>query len=329
MKITISTLTFLFVFAGQVFSQKKGSFTKAITYNAQTRYLVCNVPLNYTSTTPHRLVIGLHGCGGNAIGFRNELKFLSDSLQAIVVCPAGLPGNSGYMGPPDMGIIKTAIDTTALIYNIDTAEVFLLGFSCNGFAALHDAMFKTNYKYKGVISWHAAIDTSEIDQTNFNFNTTTKTCLCTGSGDLNFHPTNVILRDTLSVHTATFLFVDVPNVAHTTNFPTFKNETMKCFRFMTHVVSSTLQATAINEDTKHEFGGLIYPNPSENKMTIDLKSNFDCTLTIVDSRGILVETLKLHPAINEFSVETLPAGLYFFKITGQSGDSVITKIVKQ
>lgn len=104
---------------------------------------------------------------------------------------------------------------------------------------------------------------------------------------------------------------------------------MKCFRFMTHVVSSTLQATSIKEDGKREIGGLIYPNPSENKITIDLKSNFDCMLSIIDSQGLLVATFELQPALNEFSVEAFPAGLYFFKITSQSGNSYITKIFKQ
>lgn len=328
MKIKIFTLILLTIFfRGQ--SQQKGSFTKTITFNSQMRYLVCNVPLNYTNDTTYRLVVGMHGCGGNAIGFRNQLKFLSDSLHAIVVCPVGLTANSGYMGPPDMGIIKTAIDSTCAIYNIDTSEVFLLGFSCNGFAALHDAMFKTNYNYKGVISWHAAIDTSEITTANFNYNTTTKACICTGTADNNYYPTNVILKDTLSVHTATFLFISVPGVGHTTNFPAFTNETMKCFRFMTNVVTPTLQTTGFSQESSRDFGGQIYPNPAGEKITISLKSTFNCVLQVWDSKGEVILTSVLNPFMNEISINDLIPGLYLFKITSPAGDNIFIRIVKE
>jgi len=331
MKSKIFAVIIFITLLNPAIAQQTGAFQKYIQFNGQSRLLSYYIPPNYQSDTTYRLVVGLHGCGGNAVGFRNQLKFLADSIHALVVCPVGLVGNSGYMGPPDMGIIGAAIDSTRALYSVDTSEVFLLGFSCNAYATLLDGMFSVNFKYKGIISWHAALDSTDFLQGVFDYTPATKICLCTGTADSYYHDLNVQLKDSLAAHTSNFLFTDVPGLGHTTSFPAFKEETMKCFRFMTTVVTpppSTVTTAGFSENNTTTPGGQVFPNPAGSKVYVKLNSKTDCKLQVLNTLGDVLLERVLQSGLNEIPFEGMPAGLYLFKMSDSTGSATV-RIIKE
>jgi polyhydroxybutyrate depolymerase len=122
--------------------------TKTLQHDGLTRQYKEYVPSSYTGSQGVPLVICLHGLGDNMTNFSGiGMHLLADSAQFItlypqaVSSPFGTAWNSGagYYGivlndnVDDVGFISALIDSTAAIYNIDPAKVYVCGFSMGGF----------------------------------------------------------------------------------------------------------------------------------------------------------------------------------------------------
>jgi hypothetical protein len=60
---------------------------------------------------------------------------------------------------------------------------------------------------------------------------------------------------------------------------------------------------------------LIYPNPSENKINLDLPHHFTAgQYEIIDARGLRVGFIPLLPGKNSVNVSDLNAGMYLLNL---------------
>lgn len=147
----------LFLFANSnLKSQATGSFDVQIQFNGESRTFSYYVPPDYDSTKKSNLMVCLHGLGDNSVNFRNALI---NSLQwntfipnTIFVCPdGGSDANKDFYSPTgDEAIIPTTIHYTDSLYNIDTTQIILEGFSLGGRSALKYSLDHPG-KFKGLL----------------------------------------------------------------------------------------------------------------------------------------------------------------------------------
>lgn len=162
----------------QAIGQQTGSFDTTITFNGSARTLSNFVPANYNPLLPARLIVGLHGLGDNSASYRgsllNSLSFETAFPNTILVCPdGGDDQNSDFYVPAgDEQIIMEAIAYAKSLYNIDTSNVILQGFSLGGRSALRYGLDNTAL-FKALILNTPAIQgvkEARNQSTVFNYN---------------------------------------------------------------------------------------------------------------------------------------------------------------
>jgi len=70
----------------------------------------------------------------------------------------------------------------------------------------------------------------------------------------------------------------------------------------------------------------IYPNPSQNNITIKMENNTLCTISIIDVLGKEIKHLQTTEILSEINVSELTDGVYFV-IMNQNGHSFVQKII--
>ncbi|MFH2142878.1 MAG: alpha/beta fold hydrolase [Bacteroidota bacterium] len=126
---------------------------KTIQHGGLTRDYIEYVPSIYNGSEPVPILICLHGLGDNMSNFTSiGMHDVADTANFIVITPqalmatvytyqVGTAWNSGvsYSGIvlnqniDDMGFIRALIDTTMILYHIDTNRIYVTGFSMGGF----------------------------------------------------------------------------------------------------------------------------------------------------------------------------------------------------
>lgn len=242
-------LSSLFFVGNTLFSQTTGSFNTTIQFNSTSHTIAYYVPSSYDSTLHYPLIVALHGCGGNAITFRNSFTSLADSINAILVCP-------DFMGNQLIGtngqLIVRAIDSTIidLNYSIDTAEVYLTGFSCNGQETMKQG-WANIYPFKGLITLNAWTP----NLTGYLYaNADIPTCICSGTIDFS-HSNNQTIYNNLIANNKDAYWNPMPGINHFYNFASRDSEMMECFNWLDTLGQSaivncdSLSASASNMDT--------------------------------------------------------------------------------
>ncbi|MVO11110.1 T9SS type A sorting domain-containing protein [Flavobacterium sp. TP390] len=72
----------------------------------------------------------------------------------------------------------------------------------------------------------------------------------------------------------------------------------------------------------------IYPNPTRNEVTIQFNALTNPQLQIIDMNGRILLNESLNYSNNTLNIETLPSGIYLFKINANEGTAV-SKVIKQ
>ncbi len=79
-------------------------------------------------------------------------------------------------------------------------------------------------------------------------------------------------------------------------------------------------------DVENKFK--IFPNPTQNKVTVQLNNVGNASLEVFDVNGKVLLSQNLINASNTININELPLGLYFFKISSDEGVTT-QKVVKQ
>ena len=209
-----------------VYAQQTGNYESTILFNGAERTLAYYVPSSYDPAKKYPLIVGLHFCGGTAEGFRNALMPLADSVNAIVACPEG-PASDEMSGSESL-IIPVTIDTVVARYSIDTTQVILTGFSCNGRVTFEFGLKKI-YPFKGIIPYDPYVENPR--DSRFDLDSEMPVSICVTSNDLTFDNT-LVLYDSLLAHDADVTINIMKPVGHTYDFPEFTAEMLESYRML-------------------------------------------------------------------------------------------------
>ncbi|MEJ6734737.1 MAG: T9SS type A sorting domain-containing protein [Flavobacteriales bacterium] len=313
--LTCTCISLLFVSA-----QTVGSFQKTITFNSNNHSLEYYVPNDYDSNESYPLIVALHGCGGDAISFRNSLIEISDSLNAIILCP-------DFMGDQISGtngqIIPNSIDTTIidLGYNIDTTSVFLTGFSCNGQETFKHGL-NAIYPFAGIIPFNSWIPSITND---YNYDSKVPTCICSGDQDASY-PNNVTLFNNLTANEAIVKLNTLIGINHVWSYNNTTEELLECFDWIKSLDQTV--ATIFDQENKNNIF-TIFPNPTSDKLSVTNFQEKEVEIGIYNLEGKTV--FKKTSSKKDISINTseYSNGTYFIKIRTDQENSWTDKFIIQ
>jgi hypothetical protein len=269
------------------------------------------------SSVKYPLIVGLHGCGVSGMEYRNTLKQLSDSLNAIILCPDNY--YSQFLEPQKQLLIKS-IEASIEEYNIDSNSVYLTGFSCNGYVT-YDWGLGEIYKFRGIIPFNAFL--WDVQPTTFNFKSKMPTCICSGTDDDNFED-NQQAYFNLMANNGLVYFNPMQGINHTTDFPTFTSEMLKCFHFF----DSLMPPSSVKPETGIDNEVIIFPNPTSEIIFLGFHNpDFEVKISLVDINGKLIFNKQKQAFFNSMLIDLksigISKGIYFIKM--ESPKYTITK----
>ncbi len=300
-------------------AQSTGNFVLNIDFDKDdykfSRKLYYHVPENYDDAKKYPLVVGFRGGPHiNAGQFRTQLSFLSDSLNAIVLCPENADhfnNNEGLVKE----LFKYSVDTTKSMYNIDSDRIYLTGLSYGGRHAVYVAMDTDNGeipKLRGVIPFA----TGRSGQNVPNYDETEKfapACVCIGQLDNStFKTVANQLHKRIIDNNGISLLNKIPGVGHTVDFLTYPNEMMKCIRFIES------QYTTSKTNNLQNIQIQIFPNPTNQKVNFRIPDNIiPKQIFLNDINGKLLQNISINS--REIDIQNTIGDVVFLVIVTNEG----------
>jgi hypothetical protein len=68
----------------------------------------------------------------------------------------------------------------------------------------------------------------------------------------------------------------------------------------------------LNDDSQLK----VYPNPSDGRFTVTIRE--EAIMTVHNSQGIALETIRVTPEENQLNLGYLPSGVYFLRFQTQT-----------
>lgn len=234
MKKILLLSAFILFLSGSLFAAVK--IDTVYTASGKERKLYYSIPDNYDPARAYPLVVGMHYCGGTALSYRNSLSPLSDSINAIIVCPDNF---QNQVADSQLDIITAAADSARKAYNIAADSMYLTGMSCNGETILRQGL-KKFYPFKGIFPWVPYITSKNFAP--YNLESDIPTVLAVGTVDDNFL-TLMVLIDSLRYNSPDKNLVLAPNIGHVEIFNEFPSVMIKSIRYINS--PKTIQISAL------------------------------------------------------------------------------------
>jgi hypothetical protein len=280
--------------------------------NGDSLSIYFHVPESYDSNIPSKLIIGFHGLGNpeNSVQIRQYMTQLGDSINAVVMCP------NPYLQdqPRSEAVLYEAYDSVMTWFNIDTNQVYIVGYSAGSDVAAQYVFNEPAHIMKGLI-WHSP---------GFFFNPDLSSpeeippvCLCIGTQDFTSIIQTNLLNNNLGNSSIPYLYNVIPGVDHTMEYPTFTEEMMECIAFI-----DAQYNLGLNEMNTQFIR--ISPNPIRQGDALQFQAeNGSYKLTIVDMLG-KQRYSKTHTITNgkaeiQGLSSQLTSGVYFLKIATEKG----------
>jgi predicted esterase len=301
-KVALNKLKFVLVFhiflylVFNVNAQNTGRFQKTIMINNEERVLEYAVPIHYNESTNHSLLVALHGCTGipgTAGTFRNSFAFLTAHYNMIVVCPNAIA--SMVM---DDDIIIASVEDALENYNVDSNQVYITGFSCNGHVSIKNTTNKL-YNWNGIIPYNAGFNLGYLSTGVLDFEHNIPTCICIGSVDPSFELTNRY-KDSLAYYGTPHYYNEMPGIGHTIYFPEFESEIMECINWF--------EDSIVNVNSIEIDNNLIQITAFEN--TIEINANKDGEFNLYDLLGKRIYNRKI--SMNNSLKLNFQSGIYLW-----------------
>lgn len=302
----------LIVGANLALAQSTGSFQQSIVFDEPdydvTRTLYFYVPTDYDASQSYKLVVGFRGGpNSNAGQFRDQLTFLSDSLNAIILCPE----NEAHFWNEE-GLTKQlfqySVDTAMAQYNIDPDFIYLTGLSYGGRHAVIVSMDTDAGPIpglRGVIPFAAGSEADE--QPNYEaISDFPPACICIGLSDSqNFINVANNLHDDIQENGGASILNEIPGVGHTVVFDTFPEEMMECFDF----IESQYETTSVGEVIKEDDTDInVFPNPATEFVEVRMVDTFKPNNAyITNAAGKIIRELNVND--RRIDISNLPAGI--------------------
>lgn len=316
---TSITLMALCLFLTQMRAQDTGRFQRDIQFEEDdynvTRTLYYYIPEDYDASRAYKLVVGMRGGPhSNAGQFRDQLTFLADSINAIIMCPENIAHFNVEEGLVKQ-LYRYSLDTTMSMYNIDPEYIYLTGLSFGGRHSVIVSMDTDDGdipKLRGVIPFatgrngQLAPNYDAIDQF-------APACICIGESDAQiFKDVADDLFADITSKGGKALLNSIPNVGHTVAFATYPDEMMECINWIedNQVVSNTASVLKeVNSIT-------VSPNPVGGQLSWKTNLTTIEEVQIFDGVGQLM--MKFDDNLGTIDVSALPRGHYILSIV--SGD---------
>lgn len=319
-------LLYLFLLnSGLLLSQQTGVFQKDYTFNnspfnGADRRFSFYVPSDYNPSQSYPLILGLHACGSQSNAFRNRLRPIADSLDAIVACPDanGDAINNEFNGR-EVELLEYIYDSASTWYNIDDQQIYLTGFSCNGREALYIALEQhTSIPIAGVLPYAGAFNSPAIDASSFGRTSVTPACFCMGDQDIFYTQMSFYqwVLDSMSAQSANYHDILMPGVGHTTAHAGFTSYMLDCFEFLSNNTTISLaESTATNNFEISRTGPL----------TIEIQTSLagPVTYEVLDISGKLLNSEEFR---ENTSVMLSNPGIYILVLTAPNGKIESLKI---
>lgn len=245
-------------------------------FNNTTRKFTLKVNNNYTSSKKYALFIGLHGMGETSNIIVGDYGFLTDSMDAILICPDGMDisqsrHDNQYTGN-EVNIIEESINFAKKNYNIDSNSIYIMGFSYGARISLYYGLSKKDI-FRGIISVSTGYQSIADANNNlalpwskpFNYKNgkDIPTCFCIGAADATFYPfVNQGYKNMIDSG-AIVLKIESAGVGHTPLYPNYSKDIMTCLRFINQNKSvSPPQSNFINQRINSTKDSIFATNTS-------------------------------------------------------------------
>lgn len=320
-----------FLFCSSSDAQETGSFQITVDfpqtdYN-ETRTLYFYVPETYDSDIAYKILVGFRGGPNtNAGQFRDQLQSLSDSLNAIILCPENADHFWNQEGRTKL-LFQYSLDTAMAMYNIDPDFIYLTGLSYGG---RHAVIVATDTddgpipNLRGVIPFAAGAD-SHLQPNYDSINDFAPACICIGLSDSNnFISVANSLHSDIQSNGGASMLNEIPNVGHTVAFSTFPSEMMECFNF----IESQYEPNTVNDLSDKNSELIVFPNPATDVVQFSFLNNNKKVMDIklMDSSGRLLKTI--HKNAREINIAEFKKNkILLLSITTEEG-TFIKKIMK-
>jgi len=326
-KNLLAFLILLSTFPLASYSQATGSFQNSITINEPgynvTRTVYYYVPTDYNAANSYKLIVGFRGGPHtNAGQFRDQLTPLSDSLDAIIICPENIGDFNNNEGNVKF-LFSHSVAAATEIYNIDTNFIYITGLSFGGrhtiIVGMDSDSGPISNNIRGIIPF--APGTNSENVADYENSTRFPICTCIGGNDNTFKPIAVAFTENVIENGGTAMLNEIPGIGHTTNFPEFPAEMMECFNF----IESAYETTGIIEIEKQTLK--LYPNPASDYFLMDLKKSGDYSIEIIDLTGKIVLANHFSNAkLLKVNVSELQTGLYIVNVFNNASGTQSAKL---
>jgi len=313
------TLTPLLTF-GQTGHSLRTIMTTDPLLNGDSLSIYFHVPESYDANIPSKLIIGFHGLGDpeNSVQIREYLTPFGDIDNAIIMCP------NPYLQdqPRSEAVLNIAYDSVMTWFNVDTGEVYLVGYSAGSDVVAQYFFNEPTHFIKGLI-WHSPGFFFSPDLSNPQ--EIPPVCLCSGTEDFTSIIQTNILNATLSSGLLDYYYNEIPGVGHTMNYPTFTEVMLNCVGF--------IEAAYLNINETSSLPMQISPNPIKSGDFLQIQmANGTYDVAIVDVLGKqhyakthLVSDGKttIHGLQSELQI-----GVYVIKIANEKGTATQRFVVE-
>lgn len=308
-------------------AQPTGDYTLTIatsdpSLNGDSLDIYFHVPNTYNSSSPSKMMLGFHGLGNpdNSSDMRNYLSPLGDSLNIIIVCP------NPYLQdqPRSEVVLNLAYDSVMTWFNIDTNQVYIIGYSAGSDVAAQYFFAEPSHKMKGLI-WHSPGFFFSPDLSNPQ--DIPPVCLCTGTVDYTSFLQTAALNNSLDGASFPYLYNQIPGVDHTMEYPTLTHEMLECINF--------IDANSPNVGIEEWQGNAvsIYPNPLSEGANLVLSGlEGDVSISVFDVSGKAVWSKQLYHVSGKVALadfrDGISAGLYTIMLHSEKGTMAQKLIVR-
>ena len=207
----------------------------------------------------------------------------------------------------------------------------------NGTFGFAGGIADTNYIDADDVPWygcHATADQTVLYDCGFPLQGNTPVNLC-GSNPLNTRLNNV---GTYALFDS-YVGPDHPPYLNSTSIRQDNKDSLAVFLYnILDCNPNNLQSptqknctnnpNSINDITNNPFNAVVYPNPFDEELTLELNGFNNTKIEVINAVGKIVSTQQAQSYINRINLDKLPTGIYFLRITSAEA-SHTQKVIKK